>query len=342
MKKLVTMLLISALIISLVVGCGQQKASNESSSGQQQKEEKPIEITFAIHTPPGTIENQAAEMFKKIVEEKTNNAITVKLYPGAVLGGEKDNIEQIKTGEIQMSIFGDILTSIFAPEYDPTVIPFIFPDIESVYKYWNGPFGEKIKQALEQRGNVILIGLEKRGARNLTTNKEIKKPEDLKGLKIRVPEIPTWVTVWKSLGTLPTSIAWNEVYSALQTKVVDAQENPYENIYSAKLYEVQKYTIKTEHLFNMFHWVVNKDFFNNLKPEYQQIILDAVKEATKWGDDQIEKKEEELEQKLKEAGMKIIEVDKEAFRKAAIPGIKEVAKGWAPGVWDEIKGYIGE
>lgn len=342
MKKLVTMLLISALIISLVVGCGQQKASNESSSGQQQKEEKPIEITFAIHTPPGTIENQAAEMFKKIVEEKTNNAITVKLYPGAVLGGEKDNIEQIKTGEIQMSIFGDILTSIFAPEYDPTVIPFIFPDIESVYKYWNGPFGEKIKQALEQRGNVILIGLEKRGARNLTTNKEIKKPEDLKGLKIRVPEIPTWVTVWKSLGTLPTPIAWNEVYSALQTKVVDAQENSYENIYSAKLYEVQKYTIKTEHLFNMFHWVVNKDFFNNLKPEYQQIILDAVKEATKWGDDQIEKKEEELEQKLKEAGMKIIEVDKEAFRKAAIPGIKEVAKGWAPGVWDEIKGYIGE
>ena len=144
------------------------------------------------------------------------------------------------------------------------------------------------------------------------------------------------------MGALPTPIAWNEVYSALQTKVVDAQENPYENIYSAKLYEVQKYTIKTEHLFNMFHWVVNKDFFNNLKPEYQQIILDAVKEATKWGDDQIEKKEEELEQKLKEAGMKIIEVDKEAFRKAAIPGIKEVAKGWAPGVWDEIKGYIGE
>jgi len=342
MKKWLALLLVSILAVSLVVGCGQQKASNDSSSGQQQKEEKPIEITFAIHTPPGTIENQAAEMFKKTVEEKTNNAIIVKLFPGAVLGGEKDNIEQIKTGEIQMSIFGDILTSMYAPEYDPTVVPFIFPDMESVYKYWNGPFGEKIKQALEQKGNVILLGQIKRGARNLTTNKEVKTPEDLKGIKIRVPEIPTWITVWKSLGALPTPIAWNEVYSALQTKVVDAQENPYENIYSAKLYEVQKYTIKTEHLFNMFHWVVNKDFFNNLKPEYQQIILDAVKEATKWGDDQIEKKEEELEQKLKEAGMKIIEVDKEAFRKAAIPGIKEVAKGWAPGVWDEIKGYIGE
>ncbi|WP_422448005.1 TRAP transporter substrate-binding protein [Thermoanaerobacterium sp. DL9XJH110] len=342
MKKWLALLLIPVLAVSLVVGCGQQKASNDSSSGQQQKEEKPIEITFAIHTPPGTIENQAAEMFKKTVEEKTNNAITVKLFPGAVLGGERDNIEQIKTGEIQMSIFGDILTSMYAPEYDATVIPYIFPDMESVYKYWNGPFGEKIELALEQKGNVKLIGLEKRGARNLTTNKEVKTPEDLKGIKIRVPEIPTWITVWKSLGTLPTPIAWNEVYSALQTKVVDAQENPYENIYTAKLYEVQKYTIKTEHLFNMFHWVVNKDFFNNLKPEYQQIILDAVKEATKWGDEQMSNRDAELEQKLKEAGMKIIEVDKEAFRKAAIPGIKEVAKGWAPGVWDEVKGYIGE
>lgn len=342
MKKWLALLLVSILAVSLVVGCGQQKASNDSSSGQQQKEEKPIEITFAIHTPPGTIENQAAEMFKKTVEEKTNNAIIVKLFPGAVLGGEKDNIEQIKTGEIQMSIFGDILTSMYAPEYDPTVVPFIFPDMESVYKYWNGPFGEKIKQALEQKGNVILLGQIKRGARNLTTNKEVKTPEDLKGIKIRVPEIPTWITVWKSLGALPTPIAWNEVYSALQTKVVDAQENPYENIYSAKLYEVQKYIIKTEHLFNTFKWVVNKDFFNNLKPEYQQIILDAVKEATKWADEQRDKRDAELEQKVQEAGMKIIEIDKEAFRKAAIAGIKEVAKGWAPGVWDEVKGYIGE
>lgn len=345
MRKWFVLVLIAIMAISLVAGCGQQKAGSDSSSGGQQQEqqkEKPIEITFAIHTPPGTIENQALERFKKTVEEKTNGAITVKLFPGAVLGGEKDNIEQIKTGEIQMSIFGDILTSQYAPQYDATVVPFIFPDMESVYKYWNGPFGERIKQELEQKGNILLIGLQRRGARELTINKEVKTPEDLKGVKIRVPEIPTWVTVWKSLGTLPTPIAWNEVYSSLQLKVVDAQENPYENIYTAKLYEVQKYTIKTDHLYNLFHIVINKDFFNSLKPEYQKIIQDAINDATKWGDEQMKTRDAELEQKLKDAGMKIVEVDKEAFRKAAIPGIKEVAKGWAPGVWDEVKGYIGE
>jgi tripartite ATP-independent transporter DctP family solute receptor len=343
MKKLVVLVLVSLFLVLMLAGCGQQNNAATSEQKQQEStEEKPIEITFAIHTQPGTTENQAAEMFKKIVEEKTSKKVIVKLFPGAVLGGEKDNMEQLKTGEIQMSIFGDILTSLYAPEYDPTVVPFIFPDLESVYEYWNGPFGDKIKKALEEKGNAKLIGLEKRGARNLTANKKVETPADLAGLKIRVPEIPTWVTVWKSLGALPTPIAWNEVYSALQLKVVDAQENPYENIYTAKLYEVQKYTMKTEHLYNLFHWVIAKDFFDSLKPEYQKIILDAVDEATKWGDEQMATRDKELEQELKEKGMQIIEVDKQAFRKAALSGIKEVAKDWAPGVYDEVKKYIGE
>lgn len=353
MKKFFSMFLVVILIATTLVGCGQKPgASNDANKKETKTEakpevkkeskskEKPIEITFAIHTQPNTNEVKSAEMFKKLVEERSNGQITVKLFPGAVLGGEKDNMEQLKVGEIQMSIFGDILTSQLAPEYDPTVIPFIYPSLDEVYKTWNGPLGDKIKNALIERGGVQLIALQKRGARNLTANKKIETPEDLKGLKLRVPEIPTWVTVWKGLGALPTPIAWSEVYSALQTNVVDAQENPYENILTAKLYEVQKYTMKTEHLYNVFHWVVGKKFFDGLTPEHQKIILTAAEEATKWGDEQKEKLDKELEQKLIDLGNEIVTVDKKLFRQAALPAIKELSKDWAPGVWDEVKGYL--
>jgi tripartite ATP-independent transporter DctP family solute receptor len=353
MKKFFSMFLVVILIATTLVGCGQKPgASNDANKKETKTEakpevkkeskskEKPIEITFAIHTQPNTNEVKSAEMFKKLVEERSNGQITVKLFPGAVLGGEKDNMEQLKVGEIQMSIFGDILTSQLAPEYDPTVIPFIYPSLDEVYKTWNGPLGDKIKNALIERGGVQLIALQKRGARNLTANKKIETPEDLKGLKLRVPEIPTWVTVWKGLGALPTPIAWSEVYSALQTNVVDAQENPYENTLTAKLYEVQKYTMKTEHLYNVFHWVVGKKFFDGLTPEHQKIILTAAEEATKWGDEQKEKLDKELEQKLIDLGNEIVTVDKKLFRQAALPAIKELSKDWAPGVWDEVKGYL--
>lgn len=353
MKKFFSMFLVGILIVTTLVGCGQKPgASNDANKKETKTEakpevkkeskskEKPIEITFAIHTQPNTNEVKSAEMFKKLVEERSNGQITVKLFPGAVLGGEKDNMEQLKVGEIQMSIFGDILTSQLAPEYDPTVIPFIYPSLDEVYKTWNGPLGDKIKNALIERGGVQLIALQKRGARNLTANKKIETPEDLKGLKLRVPEIPTWVTVWKGLGALPTPIAWSEVYSALQTNVVDAQENPYENILTAKLNEVQKYTMKTEHLYNVFHWVVGKKFFDGLTPEHQKIILTAAEEATKWGDEQKEKLDKELEQKLIDLGNEIVTVDKKLFRQAALPAIKELSKDWAPGVWDEVKGYL--
>ena len=157
---------------------------------------KTKEISYAIHTAPNTIEHKAAQKLKEIIETKSNGKYTINLFPGAALGGEKDNIEQLKVGEVQLSIFGDILPSVLAAKYSPTVIPFIYPNIESVYTAWNGKLGIMMKKSIEENGLVVL-GLQKRGARNLTSNRPVRKPDDLKGLKIRVPEIPAWVKVWK-------------------------------------------------------------------------------------------------------------------------------------------------
>ena len=339
MKKSLLWILICILVGSLLVGCGSE---TEPGSGGQAASAKPVEIVFASSTAPNTVENQAAEMFKKIVEEKSEGNITVKFFAGATLGGERDNLEQLKTDEIQMSILGDIITSVYAPQYDPTVIPFIFPDLQSVYDYLEGSFRADIDRELAEQGNARIIGLQQRGPRNLTANVKVETPDDLRGLKVRVPEIPTWVTVWGSMGTLPTPIAWSEVYTSLQLNVVDAQENPYQNISSAKLQEVQKYVMETEHVFGIFKWVIADDFFQSLPSEYQEIVLDAAEEAVAWGNSQVEAEEARLKEELKASGMEIVEVDKGLFAQAALEGVKEVAQDWAPGVWDEIKGYLGE
>lgn len=330
---------LGVLLLFTLAGCGGKKETPSSGAPQGTEGQKSYKIVFALHSQPNTTEHEAAKKFKETVESKSGGKITVDIFPGSTLGGEKDQLEQIKVGEIQMSIFGDLLPSQLAPEYAATIIPFVFPNVDAVYAYWDSPIGKEMKKVIEQNGNVLVVGLQRRGARNLTANKPVRTPEDLQGLKLRVPEIPSWVTVWKSMGALPTPIAYNELYNALQTKVVDAQENPYENIYSSKLYEVQKYLINTEHLFNVFHWAMSKKFYDSLPSDLQKLVLDAAKEASQWGDSEAAKKDSEIFNQLK-GKMEVIQVNKADFRKKALAGIKEVAKTWAPGVYDAVKQYI--
>lgn len=322
-------------LIGLLILAGEVFAGGKS----EKKSEKAIELSFAIHTTPNTIEHKAAQKMKETIESKSGGKILIKLFPGATLGGEKDNIEQLKVNEVQLAIFGDILPSVLAAKYSPTVIPFIYPNIEEVYAAWNGRLGTMMKKSIEENGLVVL-GLQERGARNLTANKPVRTPEDLKGLKIRVPEIPTWVKVWAQFGALPTPVAWPEVYNALQLKVVDAQENPYANIYTAKLYEVQKYLIHTKHLINVFHWAASKKWFDALSESDKQLIITTVKDVTAWADKETRAEASKLLDELKAKGMEVIDVDTAIFRKTALPAIREIAKDWAPGVYDEVKQYL--
>jgi tripartite ATP-independent transporter DctP family solute receptor len=335
MKKVIAGLTAATLlfVLTLAVFAG---PSAEKSGGTANK----YEINFAIHTNQGTNEYNTIERFKNAVEKGSNGEIQVHLFPGAALGTEMENLEQIKIGEVQMSIFGDNLTSQLAPEFDPTVTPFVYPNVEEVYKTWTGPLGDKIKNALETRGNQYLVALQQRGARRLTTSVPVNSPADLRGIKLRIPEIASWVTVWRGLGALPTPVSWSETYSALQTKVVDAQENPVENIWVAKIYEVNKYIILTDHLYNVFHWTINKNFYNSLPGNYQTLIMEAAREATTWGDQQIMAHEENLLNQLKAQGAQVITVDRQAFINAARPYVEQVAAGWDPLARQEISKFF--
>jgi len=349
MKKLLFCAMIGMLFtFAVAAGGGQQSGSAapaQAAPAQAAPAQaapapaKTFEISFPTHFNSGTTEFDAVERFQKAVESGSNGRIKIKTFPGSSLGSEMENLEQVKTNLVQMSVFGDLLTSQLTPELDPTCVPFIFPNIEEVYAYWNGPMGAKIQSALESRGNQLLVGLQKRGARELTASKMVKTPADLKGIKLRVPEIPSWVAVWKGLGALPTPVAWAETYNALQTRVVDAQENPISNIYVAKIYEVYKYTIMTDHLYNVYHWTVNKDFLNSLPADLKKLLLDSAKEACAWGDTQVDSTEKQQIEQLKKAGVTFVDVDKQVFINAARPFVEQLAEKWDPAARDAIKKY---
>ncbi len=300
-----------------------------------------INLGFALHTSPPGPEFQAVEKFIELVKKRSNGEINVKVYPSAVLGGERDNIEQLTVNQVQMTLFGDTLPSVIAPEYAATVVPFVFPGPEEVFAFWASPVGDAAKKHIREKSKIETVAFFRRGDRHMTAKKEIKTPADLKGLKMRVPEIPSWVKVWSQVGANPTPVAWPEVFSGLQMGVIEAQENPCFNVNQAKLYEVQSHIMYTAHVPAVWHWSISADFLKSLKPEIREAVVSSAVEAAAYGDEltkgQIEQTCNALIQKN---GMKAVKVDRDAFVAAARPAITELSKGWAPGVLDAVSKYL--
>jgi tripartite ATP-independent transporter DctP family solute receptor len=296
-----------------------------------------VELGFAL-PPPGP-EFAAVDKFIELVQKRSDGKIKVKTFPSAVLGGERDNIEQLTVNQVAMTLNGDLLPNVAAPQYAATVVPFVFPGPEAVYGYWASPIGEK--EAIRGKVGIEVVAFMRRGDRHLTAKKAINTPDDIKGVKLRVPEIPSWVKAWTAVGARPTPVAWPEVFSGLQMGVVDAQENPCFNINQAKLYEVQQYLIYTAHVPAVWHWSISKKFLDGLTPELRKAVVDSAVEAAKFGDDlsktEIDKTCNELETKHK---MKPIKPNRAAFVAAARLAIDELAKAWAPGVLEAVSKHL--
>ncbi len=331
MKKLIVIAMIALISLSVVTAGGQGEASGK----------KVYEINFGIHTSSGSNEVYALERFKENLEAASDGQFSVKLFPNAALGSELENLEQVKTGEIQMAIFGDNLTGQLAARYDSTIIPFLYESLQDTYDVLESDIGEMINNAVLQNGNQIIVAYQSRGARNLTTSRNVTKPSDIAGLKLRIPEIASWVTVWRSLGANPTPIALAEVYSALQTGVVDGQENPFDLINTNKFYEVNNNIVLTQHLWGVFKWTINADFYNNLPEDLKDLLVETAREAAAWGDERIQQHEDNIRANLESMGVNFVDVDKSAFQSAAAPGIRAVAETMDPAVKEKILAVLG-
>ncbi len=324
-----------ALLISAMVFSGWIGGKTEAAS-------KVLELSFATTMNDSGVDKLLTQKFKEKVKELSKGTMDVKLYMGGQLGGEKEALELMKRGELDMG-YNVVQASLYYPDLDATQVPFLFPDLESIERFMAGPIGQKIKDVLVEKGGMMWLGIHGYGSRATTSNRRFKNPQEMKGLKLRLPEIPIWIAVWKELGALPTPIPAPDIMMALKTGVVDAQENFLTNIAGRKMWEAQKYLILTNHVELVQNWLMSKKTWDKLTPEQRSVVQQAFKEAITYLKPLVKEENQRFIEEAKKNGMEVIVPNREAFVKKAAPAIEKVVKEkLAPGVYEEALRAIGE
>jgi C4-dicarboxylate-binding protein DctP len=300
----------------------------------------PIVIKFSHVVASNTPKGAAAEKFKELAEKYTNGKVKVEVYPNSTLYKDKEELEALQLGAVQMlapsnSKFGPIGVR----EFEVFDLPYILPDLPTLRKVTDGPLGERLLKKLESKGMTGLAYWDN-GFKQMSANKKLVTPEDYKGLKFRIQSSKVLEAQFRSLGAIPQVMAFGEVYQALQTGVVDGQENTTSNIYTQKMHEVQKYMTMTNHGYIGYVVVVNKKFWDGLPADIRNQLDKAMKESTAFGNGQSAKENEEALAEIKKAGKtEIITLTPEqdaAMRKAMDPVYKDVASRVGQPLIDEF------
>ena len=256
--------------------------------------------------------NKSSLYFKKIVEQKSNGKIKVKIYPNEQLGKEIDLINGLQLGTVDMTIAGEAFQN-WVPSAAMLAVLYAIRDLDHLQKIANGKIGKSIEKDLLEKINIRPISWFIRGPRHLTSNRPIMHPDDLNGIILRVPNVPLFVSFWQSLGAKPTPMAFSEVFTSLQQNTIHAQENPLSLINSAGFSEVQKYCNLTSHVTSWIYVVLSENKLQSFPIEFQKIILEAGKDMQSFQHKLFFKDEDQLRSKLINKGMKFVEVEKNAF-----------------------------
>ena len=293
-----------------------------------------IVIKFSHVAASDNPKGQAAERFKQLAEERTKGRVKVEIYPNSQLYKDKEELEALQMGAVQMlapvtSKFGPM----GLPEFEALDLPYMFTSEEALHKVTRGPIGQHLLKSLEKKG-VIGLAFWDNGFRVMSANRPIYKPADMKGLKMRINSSKVNSAIMRSVGALPQSLAFSEVYQALQTGVVDGTDGPISNLYTQKHYEVQKYVTDTRHTFSGYVVVVNKKFWDGLPGDIRTILEGAMKDASAYNDEVADKDALAAFAAIKASGKTEVHIPTPAEKAAWI-------KAMSP-VQEEMTGRVGK
>ena len=282
---------------------------------------------LATVTPSHHAYNQGAREFARLIKEGTKGEVIVKVYPGGQLGkGERELLEGMQVGTIDMAVTSTGPISNFSPDMGVLDLPFLFLSPAHVDKVLDGKVGRALLDSLSS-ANIKGLAFMENGFRNFTNSKRpLEKPADFAGLKFRTMENPVHLASVRQLGALATPMSWGEVYTSLQTGVIDGQENPVAIIHANKMNEVQKYLTLSGHFYSPAPLTMSLKKFNSLKPEWQKLFMDAALKAAAFERKVIRDNEAKQIKELKKWGMDVRTVDKAVFVEAMAP------------VYDKFKG----
>ena len=266
--------------------------------------------------------------FAELVEKKSNGNLKVRVFPPGQLSQEniRTTIELLQAGSIHVALIVPGFYEAFDPRFMVFGMPFLFKERGQTFRTLDGPLGEKVLNMMSEKKIKGLVYWD-HGYRQITNSKKaIRTPEDLRGLRIRTPLSPVIGSIFKTLGTTTTATAMGELYMALQQKMVDGQENPFNTIYRRKFYEVQKYITEWNYQFSPLFVGANLAFFQSLSPENQKIVIDAARETAPYQRNLSADEDESMKKDLVAKGMELTVLNREqlgVFQKAMEPVYKE-------------------
>lgn len=337
MKKIIAILLVSLMLFT-ACSAPAPEGNDNSSEGTGEQSVATIQIGYENH--PGEPLDLAVNEWKRLVEERSNGSMKVEIFPSSQLGSKNDLIDQMLAGDSVITLAdGAFYAERGVEDFGIVFGPYLFDSWEEAWDLTKSDWYAEQSAKLEEKGLKLLSSNWMYGDRHTLTTKPVRTVEDLKGMKIRVPNNDIQIKGFEVLGATPTPMALGDVYTALQQGTIDGLENPLPVIYNGKFHEVAKYLTLDGHVKNFTTWVMGADFFNTLTPEQQQILLETADEAGLYNNQIQEEVNQETLEKFKAEGVEIIEVNVSDFQETAkaFYSLPEFTSIWSEGLYDTVK-----
>jgi len=291
------------LLIGVVLG---------SSSCRSSQQEPEYVVRVSLWANEDHTWYEAFQYFGDILDERSGGRMGVEVYPSEQLAKEIESIRMIQAGVIEMTVTGSLLSN-WIDIAAFCEMPFLLQDSTEKQRLIEGPVGQRIKREMVEKTGLRPVAVFERGPRHLTSNRPIRHPDDLDGMILRVPNVPTFVTAWSAMGAKPTPMAFSEVFTSLQQGTIEGQENPFALILTAGFAEVQRYVNLTEHVMSWSYPVIGEKQFQALPADLQTVFLEAAKDMQDFERALFLENEKNVRDELASRGMEFIEVDKQAF-----------------------------
>lgn len=282
-------------------------------------------VTVATILNQNDVSVQAMEEWNRLLQERTDGEMSLNILAGGTLGGTRELIQQLSSGEVDVNLSSPVVLQFAAPQYQCLEAEYIYESEDQGFAVWRGEIGQEASDAMQENYGIEIAGVGRRGSRNVTANVPVRTPSDLEGLKMRVTN-DLRAKIFSAYGAQPAPLALSELYGAMRQGVFDAQENPLSTIYSNRFHEVQEYISLTEHVWTYNIVYVNSDFYAVLEEEQRQAFDETLAEAMDWLYQAVEDENKEIRAQIEQSGgTEFIEPDVAAFREQARPILEEYA-----------------
>lgn len=331
-KQLPAILLSIAFILVSLTGCGTttntttddgtaspsaaSPAADDNTAADTEDLGEPVTLTVSISASSTDALGEGMVVFKEKAEELSNKNITIDLYTDSALFSQEEEVAAVVAGDCDMTLTGATWLTTGSPWVSMFIAGYIFEDYDHMSRVMNGEIGEEAFNKISEEQGLLPLNCWYKGARqiSLSMDKEVKTPEDLSGIKLRMPNSEAMLFLGEALGANPTPISFSELYLALQTGVVDGQDNPLETIYSGKLYEVQKSITITDHVIDFMMPTINNEKWQTLTDAQKDIIMQALEAGREYTESKYLASDVELIDFFEEEGLSVYYADKDAFK----------------------------